>query len=119
MFMLARGLFIDGVLEPINDTPVIIEDGAFIGANATIVEGITVSKGAVIGAGVCITGSTKIIDTESGTYINRIIPPNTVVIPGTKEKEIGGQKYGIPCALVIGKKKASTAAKVAINELLR
>ncbi len=116
---ISAGAIIGGVLEPINTKPVIIEDRVFIGANTTIVEGITVCEGSVIGAGVCITGSTKIIDTESGEVLDKVIPPNSVVIPGTREKQINGEKYGIPCALVIGKKRANTEAKVAINEALR
>jgi len=116
---LSAGVVIGGVLEPIQNKPVIIEDKVFIGANSTIVEGITVGHGAVIGAGVCITGSTKIIEAESGKEIKGFIPPNTVVIPGSIEKNFGGNKYNVPCALIIGKKKKSTAEKVAINEILR
>ncbi len=118
---LSGGAILGGVLEPIQASPVIIEDNVFIGANSVIVEGVRIGKGAVLGANVSITGSTKIIDvskSESKEY-KSFIPPNAVVIPGTIPKKFPGGEYNVSCALIIGQRKESTNAKVALNDLLR
>ena len=110
-----------GVLEPIQARPVVIEDNAFIGSRAILVEGVHIEEGAVIGAGVTITGSTKIIDVtgaQAVVYRGRV-PKNSVVIPGTTPKEFACGTYGVPCALIIGQRKASTNQKTSLTEALR
>ena len=118
---LSGGVGIGGVLEPAQASPVIIEDGAFIGSRCIVVEGAHIGKGAVLGAGVTITGSSKIVDVtgpEPVQYIGRV-PENAVVIPGTLQKKFPAGEYGVPCALIIGQRKASTDLKTSLNEALR
>jgi 2,3,4,5-tetrahydropyridine-2-carboxylate N-succinyltransferase len=115
------GVGIGGVLEPLQAKPVIVEDNAFLGSRCILVEGVLVSKGAVLGAGVTITGSTKIIDvstSQTQTY-SGFVPENSVVIPGTIDKTFPGGTYGVPCALIIGKRKPSTDLKTSLNDALR
>lgn len=118
---LSGGVGIGGVLEPIQATPVIIEDNAFIGSRCIVVEGAIIEEGAVLGAGVTITASTKIIDvtTPTPTEYKGRVPANSVVIPGTLNKEFAAGTYGVPCALIIGKRKASTDLKTSLTEALR
>ena len=115
------GVGIGGVLEPIQATPVIIEDNSFIGSRSIIVEGVHVGKEAVIGANVVLTASTKIIDItkESPEEYNASIPSRSVVIPGSYQKEFPAGNYGVPCALIIGKRKESTNKKTSLNDALR
>ncbi len=118
---LSGGVGIGGVLEPVQASPVIIEDGAFIGSRCIVVEGAHVGERAVLGAGVTITGSSRIIDvtgTEPIEYRGRV-PANSVVIPGTVSKKFPAGEYQVPCALVIGKRKASTDLKTSLNDALR
>lgn len=118
---LAGGVGIGGVLEPPSARPVIIEDGAFIGSRAVIVEGMHVGKEAVIGAGVVLTSSTAILDVsgpEVVEYRGRV-PARSVVIPGIRNKKFPAGEFGIPCALIIGKRSESTDKKVSLNEALR
>ncbi|MCG8339788.1 MAG: 2,3,4,5-tetrahydropyridine-2,6-dicarboxylate N-succinyltransferase [Cytophagales bacterium] len=118
----SAGVTIGGVLEPIQATPVIIEDQAFIGSKCVIVEGVRVGKEAVIGANVTLTASTRIIDvTNEGnpqTY-RGYIPERSVVIPGSFPKQFPAGQYHVPCALIIGKRKESTDLKTSLNETLR
>ena len=102
-------------------SPVIIEDGAFIGSRCIVVEGAHISKRAVLGAGVTITGSSKIIDVTGPEPVQYIgfVPENSVVIPGTITKSFPAGDYGVPCALIIGKRKESTDLKTSLNEALR
>lgn len=118
---LSGGVGIGGVLEPLQANPVIIEDGCFIGSRCILVEGVHVEKGAVIGAGVTITGSTKIYDVsgDEPKEYKGVVPSNSVVIPGTREKEFKAGKYQVPCALIIGKRKESTDEKTSLNDALR
>jgi len=118
---LSGGVGIGGVLEPIQAAPVIIEDGAFIGSRCIVVEGVHVEKEAVLGANVVLTKSTKIIDvsgSEPIEYRGRV-PAGSVVIPGTYNKEFPAGSYGVSCALIIGKRKASTDLKTSLNDALR
>ena len=110
---LSGGVGIGGVLEPIQAAPVIIEDNAFIGSRCIVVEGVKVGKEAVLGANVVLTSSTKIIDvsTQEAVEYKGEIPERSVVIPGTYEKTFSAGKYGVPCALIIGKRKESTNKK--------
>ncbi len=118
---LSGGVGIGGVLEPPQAEPVIIEDYAFLGSRAIVVEGVRIQKGAVLGSGVILTGSTKIVDvTESQEKISKgMIPENSVVIPGTVSKAFPSGIYQVPCALIIGKRKESTDKKTSLNEALR
>ena len=118
---LSGGVGIGGVLEPLQASPVIIEDGAFIGSRCIVVEGYHIGKEAVLGANVVLTKSTKIIDT-TGTEpveIKGYVPERSVVIPGSYTKKFPAGEYQVPCALIIGKRKASTDLKTSLNEALR
>ncbi len=118
---LSGGVGIGGVLEPLQATPTIIEDNCFIGSRCIIVEGVRIGKEAVLGANVVLTKSTHIIDvtgSEPITY-KGMVPPRSVVIPGTYEKEFPAGKFQVACALIIGKRKESTDKKVSLNEALR
>jgi 2,3,4,5-tetrahydropyridine-2-carboxylate N-succinyltransferase len=118
---LSGGVGIGGVLEPLQAAPVIIEDGAFIGSRCIVVEGVRVEKEAVLGANVCLTASTKIIDVTGETPIEMkgIVPARSVVIPGSYTKTFAAGSYQVPCALIIGKRKASTDLKTSLNDALR
>ena len=118
---LSGGVGIGGVLEPPGATPVIIEDGAFIGSRAIVVEGVHVGAEAVLGANVVLTASTKIIDVtgEQEVIYRKEVPPRSVVIPGTRPKRFPAGEYGVPCALIIGKRKESTDRKTSLNQVLR
>lgn len=118
---LSGGVGIGGVLEPIQANPVIIEDNCFLGSRAIVVEGVILEEGAVLGAGVTITASTKIIDvsgSEPKTFQGRV-PANSVVIPGTINKKFPAGDFGVPCALIIGKRKPSTDLKTSLTDALR
>jgi 2,3,4,5-tetrahydropyridine-2-carboxylate N-succinyltransferase len=118
---LSGGVGIGGVLEPAQAAPVIIEDGAFIGSRCIVVEGARVCKKAVLGAGVTITGSSKIIDVTGPKPIEYIgyVPENSVVIPGGYVKQFPSGSYQVPCALIIGQRKESTDLKTSLNQALR
>ncbi len=118
---LSGGVGIGGVLEPIQASPVIIEDHCFLGSRAIVVEGVHLEEGVVLGAGVTLTASTKIIDVSENSsvqYQGRV-PKNSVVIPGSMNKKFPAGEYGVPCALIIGKRKASTDLKTSLTEALR
>jgi 2,3,4,5-tetrahydropyridine-2-carboxylate N-succinyltransferase len=118
---LSGGVGIGGVLEPLQATPVIIEDGAFIGSRSIVVEGVIVEAEAVLGANVVLTKSTKIIDVsgaEPVTHVGRV-PARSVVIPGSYTKQFPAGEYGVGCALIIGQRKASTDLKTSLNDALR
>ena len=118
---LSGGVGIGGVLEPPGATPVIIEDGAFIGSRAIVVEGVHVGKEAVLGAGVVLTASTRIIDVsgpEEVVYRGEV-PARSVVIPGSIPKTFPAGTYQVPAALIIGQRKPSTDRKVSLNDALR
>jgi 2,3,4,5-tetrahydropyridine-2-carboxylate N-succinyltransferase len=118
---LSGGVGIGGVLEPLQASPVIIEDGCFIGSRCIVVEGVRVEKEAVLGANVVLTQSTKIIDVSGSEPIEMkgIVPARSVVIPGTYNKKFNAGEYGVSCALIIGKRKASTDLKTSLNDALR
>ena len=118
---LSGGVGIGGVLEPVQAAPVIIEDNCFIGSRCIIVEGVHIESEAVIGAGVTLTMSTKIIDVsgpEPIIYKGRV-PARSVVIPGSINKEFPAGTYGVNCALIIGTRKESTNKKTSLNDVLR
>jgi 2,3,4,5-tetrahydropyridine-2-carboxylate N-succinyltransferase len=118
---LAGAARVGGVLEPPQGTPVIVEDDVFVGSAVSIMEGVIVRKEVVLGAGVVLTGSTKIIDVsgEQPIELKGEIPERSVVIPGTHPKEFPAGTYQVRCALIIGKRKASTDKKVSLNQVLR
>ena len=118
---LSGGVGIGGVLEPLQAAPVIIEDGAFIGSRCIVVEGVHVGKEAVLGANVCLTASTKIIDVTGETPVEMkgFVPARSVVIPGSYTKTFPAGDFQVPCALIIGTRKPSTDLKTSLNNALR
>lgn len=118
---LSGGVGIGGVLEPVQAAPVIIEDNCFIGSRSIVVEGVKIEQEAVLGANVVLTKSTKIIDVSGSKPIEMkgIVPARSVVIPGTYTKKFPAGEYQVSCALIIGKRKASTDLKTSLNDALR
>lgn len=118
---LSGGVGLGGVLEPPAATPVIVEDGAFVGSRCIVVEGVVVEEEAVLGANVVLTASTPIVDvTGSEPVITKgRVPARSVVIPGTLPKRFPAGDFGVPCALVIGQRKPSTDRKTSLNDVLR
>jgi 2,3,4,5-tetrahydropyridine-2-carboxylate N-succinyltransferase len=118
---LSGGVGIGGVLEPLQASPVIIGDGCFIGSRCIVVEGVRVEKEAVLGANVVLTQSTKIIDVSGPEPVEYkgVVPPRSVVIPGSYTKKFPAGEYNVSCALIIGQRKASTDLKTSLNDALR
>jgi 2,3,4,5-tetrahydropyridine-2-carboxylate N-succinyltransferase len=118
---LSGGVGIGGVLEPLQASPVIIEDDCFIGSRCIVVEGVHVKKEAVLGANVVLTKSTKIIDVsgDEPKEMKGVVPERSVVIPGSYTKKFPAGEYQVPCALIIGTRKASTDLKTSLNDALR
>ena len=118
---LSGGVGVGGVLEPVQAAPVIIEDGAFIGSRCILVEGVRIGKEAVLGSNVTITGGSKIIDVTGDTPVEYkgYVPERSVVIPGSYTKKFPAGEYQVNCALIIGKRKASTDLKTSLNDALR
>jgi 2,3,4,5-tetrahydropyridine-2-carboxylate N-succinyltransferase len=118
---LSGGVGIGGVLEPPAASPVIIEDGAFIGSRAVVVEGVRVGREAVIGAGVVLTSSTAILDVSGAEVVEHRgrVPARSVVIPGSRPKRFPAGEFVVPCALIIGQRTESTDKKVTLNAALR
>jgi 2,3,4,5-tetrahydropyridine-2-carboxylate N-succinyltransferase len=118
---LSGGVGIGGVLEPLQATPTIIEDNCFIGSRSIIVEGVRVGKEAVLGANVVLTKSTHIIDVTGDEPVTHrgVVPPRSVVIPGTYTKKFPAGDYQVACALIIGQRKESTDKKTSLNDALR
>ncbi len=118
---LSGGVGIGGVLEPVQASPVIIEDHCFIGSRSIVVEGAHVCREAVLGSNTVITGSTHIIDVtgpEPVTY-KGYVPPRSVVVPGSYRKQFPAGEYSVSCALIIGRRKESTDKKTSLNDALR
>ncbi len=118
---LSGGVGIGGVLEPVQASPVIIEDNCFIGSRVIVVEGAHICKESVLGSNTVITGSTHIIDVTGSEPVEYkgFVPPRSVVIPGTYNRKFPAGEYGVPCALIIGKRKESTDKKTSLNDTLR
>ena len=119
---ISGGAGIGGVLEPLQADPVIIEDGAFIGARAEVAEGVRVGEGAVLSMGVYLGASTKIVDRVTGKIWIGEVPPYSVVVPGTLPPRVNID--GVPgpslyCAVIVKTVDAQTRSKTGINELLR
>ncbi len=119
---LSGGAGIGGVLEPLQAGPVVIEDGAFIGARAEVAEGVIVREGAVLSMGVYLGSSTKIVDRATGEIFMGEVPPFAVVVPGAmpgKPLPDGSPGPSLYCAVIVKRVDARTRAKTGINELLR
>lgn len=118
---LSGGVGIGGVLEPLQASPVIIEDGCFLGSRCIVVEGVVVEKEAVLGANVVLTQSTKIIDVSGAEPVEMKgrVPARSVVIPGSYTKKFPAGEFGVGCALIIGQRKPSTDLKTSLNDALR
>lgn len=113
---LSGGVGIGGVLEPVQAGPVIIEDNCFIGARSEVVEGVIVREGSVLGMGVFLGQSTKIVDRETGEVFYGEVPPYSVVVAGSMPSKNGVSLY---CAVIVKRVDAKTRSKTGINELLR
>jgi len=113
---LSGGVGIGGVLEPMQAGPTIIEDNCFIGARSEVVEGCIVREGAVLGMGVFIGKSTKIVDRDTGEVMYGEVPPYSVVVAGSMPSKNNVNLY---CAVIVKRVDAQTRSKTAINELLR
>src|SRR5438477_4785638 len=118
---LAGGVGIGGVLEPPGARPVIVEDGAFVGSRAAIVEGVVVGKEAVIGPHVTLGASIPVIDVTRAEPVEHrgYVPPRAIVVPGTRPKEFPAGTFNLACALIIGWRTESTDLRVSLNEALR
>ena len=119
---ISGGAGIGGVLEPLQAGPVIIEDGAFIGARSEVAEGVIVREGAVLSMGVFLGASTRIVDRTTGETFMGEVPPYAVVVPGTlpgKPMDDGSPGPSLACAVIVKRVDARTRAKTSINELLR
>jgi len=118
---LSGGVGIGGVLEPVQASPVIIEDDCFIGSRSIVVEGVRIGREAVLGANVVITRSTRIIDVSGDAPVEYkgYVPPRSVVIPGSYPKQFPAGEFQVSCALIIGQRKASTDLKTSLNDALR
>jgi 2,3,4,5-tetrahydropyridine-2-carboxylate N-succinyltransferase len=118
---LAGGVGIGGVLEPPGARPVIVEDGAFVGSRAAIVEGVVVGEQAVIGPNVVLGATIPIIDVTGSTPVEHrgYVPPRSVVVPGTRPKEFPAGTFHLACALIIGRRKETTDLRTSLNDALR
>ncbi len=118
---LAGGVGVGGVLEPPSAQPVIVEDGAFVGSRVVLVEGVRVGREAVIGAGVVLTSTTAILDVSGPEVVEHRgrVPPRSVVIPGVRPRKFPAGEFGVPCALIIGRRTEGTDRKVSLNAALR
>jgi 2,3,4,5-tetrahydropyridine-2-carboxylate N-succinyltransferase len=118
---LSGGVGIGGVLEPLQASPVVIEDGVFVGSRCIVVEGVRVEKQAVLGANVVLTKSTRIIDVSGPEPVEckGRVPARSVVIPGSYVKKFPAGEYSVSCALIIGQRKESTDLKTSLNDALR
>ena len=118
---LSGGVGIGGVLEPPQASPVVVEDGAFIGSRAVVVEGVVVREGAVIAPNVVLSASVPIIDVTGSEPVEHrgVVPPRAVVLPGTRPKDYPAGRFQLPCALIVGERSASTDLKTSLNDVLR
>jgi 2,3,4,5-tetrahydropyridine-2-carboxylate N-succinyltransferase len=118
---LAGGVGIGGVLEPPGARPVIVEDGAFLGSRCIVVEGVRIGAGAVLAPNVTLTASVPIIDVTGPEPVEHrgVVPPRSVVVPGTRPKEFPAGTYNLACALIIGHRSESTDLKTSLNDALR
>ena len=118
---LAGGVGVGGVLEPVQARPVIVEDGAFIGSRCILTEGVVIGERAVLAPNVSLTGSVPVIDVTGPDPVEHrgYVPPNSVVVPGTRPKEFPAGTFQVGCALIIGKRNEQTDLKTSLNDVLR
>ena len=118
---LSGGVGIGGVLEPVQAEPVVIEDGAFIGSRCIVVEGVRIGRRAVLGAGVVLASNTPVIDVtgEDPVEYRGVVPPEAVLVPGTRPRSVPAGDYGLPCGLIIAYRSERTDAKLQLNDALR
>jgi len=118
---LAGGVGIGGVLEPVQASPVIVEDGAFIGSRCILTEGVRIGERAVLAPNVSLTASVPVIDVTGPEPVEYrgLVPPYSVVVPGSRSKEFPAGTYEVACALIIGRRNAQTDLKTSLNDALR
>jgi 2,3,4,5-tetrahydropyridine-2,6-dicarboxylate N-succinyltransferase len=118
---LSGGVGIGGVLEPPQARPVIVEDGAFVGSRAVVVEGVVIGEGAVIAPNVVLSASIPVIDVTGAEPVEHrgYVPPRSVVLPGTRPKDYPAGTFDLPCALIVGTRSESTDLKTSLNDVLR
>ena len=118
---LAGGVGIGGMLEPVQASPVIVEDGAFIGSRCVVVEGVRIGRDAVLGAGVVLTANTPVIDVTGPEPVEHrgTVPARSIVVPGSRLRGFPAGEFGLPCGLIIGSRSDTMEDKVRLNELLR
>ena len=118
---LAGGVGIGGVLEPVQASPVIVEDGAFIGSRCILTEGVRIGERAVLAPNVSLTGSVPVIDVTGSEPVEYrgYVPPYSVVVPGTRPKEFPAGTFQLGCALIIGRRSEQTDLKTSLNDVLR
>ena len=118
---LSGGVGVGGVLEPVQASPVIVEDGAFIGSRCILTEGVRIGTEAVLAPNVSLTASVPIIDVTGPEPVEHrgYVPPRAVVVPGTRPKAFAAGTFHLACALIVGWRNETTARKVSLNEALR
>jgi 2,3,4,5-tetrahydropyridine-2-carboxylate N-succinyltransferase len=118
---LSGGVGIGGVLEPLQASPVIVEDGAFVGSRCIVVEGVRVRERAVLGAGLILTGNTPVIDVTGTAPVEHRgeVPPGAIVVPGSRPRDFPAGSYGLPAGLIVGYRTEATDSKLRLNEVLR
>ena len=119
---ISGGVGIGGVLEPVQASPVIIEDNCFVGARSEVAEGVIIEEGAVLSMGVFIGQSTKVVDRSTGAFVRGRVPAGAVVVPGTlpgKPLSDGSPGPALACAVIVKRVDAQTRAKTSVNDLLR
>jgi 2,3,4,5-tetrahydropyridine-2-carboxylate N-succinyltransferase len=118
---LAGGVGVGGVLEPLQARPVIVEDGAFVGSRCILTEGVVIGERAVLAPNVSLTGSVPVIDVTGPEPVEYrgYVPPNSVVVPGTRPKAFPAGTYQLACALIVGRRRATTDLKTSLNDVLR
>jgi 2,3,4,5-tetrahydropyridine-2-carboxylate N-succinyltransferase len=118
---LAGGVGIGGVLEPVQASPVIVEDGAFLGSRCIVTEGVRVGAGAVLAPNVSLTATVPVIDVTGPEPVEHrgYVPPRSVVLPGTRPKEFPAGTFQVACALIVGQRSASTDLRTSLNDVLR
>ena len=118
---LSGGVGIGGVLEPVQARPVIVEDRAFVGSRCIVVEGVRVGEGAVLGAGLILTGNTPVIDVTGERPVEHRgeVPAGAIVVPGSRPRDFPAGSYGLPAGLIVGWRGPETESKLQLNDVLR
>jgi 2,3,4,5-tetrahydropyridine-2-carboxylate N-succinyltransferase len=118
---LSGGVGIGGVLEPVQASPVVVEDDAFVGSRCIVVEGVRVGARAVLGAGLILTGNTPVIDVTGAEPIEHRgeVPAGAIVVPGSRSRDFPAGNFGLPAGLIIGYRSEATDSKLQLNDILR